>query len=456
MRLADMRTDIDLVRPATATGMVDSASFQWSVIGCPAAVKLKFFRRQGDTLIFLEERGPFDAAAVPTPVTLTPPVAVQEGDLIGITRLTTCGNPAAVSGFPSAGYVVYTGDVNTNVSLSLAEFASPDVLAVSATGTASESLTRVIPGAASTPGNFGSFFRTTVQLHNPWGETVSGRFVYHPQGSPDLLPTRASTSRSSRVRPRRFPTSWRPWEESASARSTSCCRRAQTRRSSSRGCSTTPDRLEPPASGRTHGQSDGSSGVRYIVITGFLVAPPDLTNFRFNIGVRTFLSGAFITFRVHDSTGALVQEISKAYGPTFYEQRSSNDFLGGGSFALAPNDTIEVSVSTGSAVVYGATTDNTTNDPSIQFVKVAFAILLKRPFSPQPRYHRPVRPVVPFCRGFATVDSFPPGEGVHCSLSPSGRGSGRGVFTVPGARPVRTGRRLRNRGVPPGARYRAG
>ena len=109
--------------------------------------------------------------------------------------------------------------------------------------------------------------------------------------------------------------------------------------------------------------------------TGFLVAPPDLTHFRFNIGVRTFLSGAFITFRVHDSTGALVQEISKAYGPTFYEQSSSNDFLGGGSFALAPNDTIEVSVSTGSAVVYGATTDNTTNDPSIQFVKVAFAIL---------------------------------------------------------------------------------
>ncbi|MDQ2979307.1 MAG: hypothetical protein M3R62_08800, partial [Acidobacteriota bacterium] len=106
--------------------------------------------------------------------------------------------------------------------------------------------------------------------------------------------------------------------------------------------------------------------------TGFMVAPADLTNFRFNIGVRTFLSGAFITFRVHDSTGALIHTVTKNYNPTYFEQQSSDSFLG---ITLVANDSIEVSVSSGSAVVYGAMADNTTNDPSIQFVKVAFAIL---------------------------------------------------------------------------------
>jgi hypothetical protein len=32
-------------------------------------------------------------------------------------------------------------------------------------------------------------------------------------------------------------------------------------------------------------------------------------------------------------------------------------------------------VSGGSAVIYGATTDNTTNDPSIQYARVVFAVL---------------------------------------------------------------------------------
>jgi len=36
-------------------------------------------------------------------------------------------------------------------------------------------------------------------------------------------------------------------------------------------------------------------------------------------------------------------------------------------------------VSTGSAIIYGATADNTTNDPSIQFARVLFAIAAKAP-----------------------------------------------------------------------------
>src|ERR1700730_9780673 len=150
--------------------------------GCPGAVEIKFFRRQGDTLVFMAERGPFDVTAAPTPVSLIPPVAVEEGDLIGITRLTNCGNPTVLSGIVSAGYVGYSGDLHSNVSLSAAEVPGAAVLAVNATGPASEDLVRVIPAVPSTPGDHGSFFRTGVQLHNPWGTSASGRFVYHRAG----------------------------------------------------------------------------------------------------------------------------------------------------------------------------------------------------------------------------------------------------------------------------------
>lgn len=373
--IADVRTDIDLVRPATATGVVDSASFQWSLLGCPAAVKLKFFRRQGDTLVYLTERGPFDSTAAPTPVSLVPPVAVEEGDLIGITRLTNCGNPSGLSGIVSAGYVGYAGDVTSNVSLSAAAVVSGDVLAVYATGAASESLVRVIAAVASTPGDFGSFFRTGVQLHNPWTTAVSGRFVYHQAGVvgsstdpslsftvgagqtvsyPDIVATIGTAGLGSIDVV--LPTSsqvpiivTRVFNDAGSAGTSGF----------------TEDAINPDGGG-------SESPLLFAGSTGFLVAPADLTKFRFNIGVRTFLSGASLTFRVHDSAGTLVQTVTKHYNPTYFEQQPSAPFLG---ITLVSNDSIEVSVDSGSAVVYGATTDNTTNDPSVQFVKVVFAIL---------------------------------------------------------------------------------
>jgi len=79
-----------------------------------------------------------------------------------------------------------------------------------------------------------------------------------------------------------------------------------------------------------------------------------------------------VTFRVKDASGVIQATVTKTYGPTFYEQQSASTLLGG---PLAANGSIEVSVSSGSAIVYGATIDNVTNDPSIQFARVIFAIL---------------------------------------------------------------------------------
>jgi hypothetical protein len=46
-------------------------------VPCAGTVKIKFFRRSGDTLIFLADRGTFDASANTQTVALSPPVSVR-------------------------------------------------------------------------------------------------------------------------------------------------------------------------------------------------------------------------------------------------------------------------------------------------------------------------------------------------------------------------------------------
>lgn len=282
--------------------------------------------------MFLTERGPFDSAAAPTPVSLIPPVTVEEGDLIGITRLTNCGNPETLSGIVSAGYVGYSGDLHANVSLSAAEVVSADVLAVYATGAASESIARVIPAAASTPGDMGSFFRTSVQLHNPWSSTVTGRFVYHPAGAsgsstdpfqtftvaagqtvsfPDIVASLGATGLGSID-------VVMPTTSQVPIFVTRVFNDAGTQGTSG----FTEDAVNPEGGGT-------ESTLLFAGSTGFLIAPTDLTHFRFNIGVRSFLSGATLTIQVHDATGALVHSVTKTYTPHVLRAEERRGLPGG-------------------------------------------------------------------------------------------------------------------------------
>ena len=98
-----------------------------------------------------------------------------------------------------------------------------------------------------------------------------------------------------------------------------------------------------------------------------IVAPPDLSRFRYNIGVRTLSSGVGTTIRVRSAEGIIVHAFQKNLAPTFFLQQSAADFLG---WALQASDSIEITIDRGSVIVYGATTDNETNDPSIQIARV--------------------------------------------------------------------------------------
>ncbi|MGZ8833423.1 MAG: hypothetical protein ACXW19_09560, partial [Thermoanaerobaculia bacterium] len=182
-----MATLIDLARPATATGTISAIRYYWPTGPCPSAFKIKFFHRTGDTLKMSEERGPFGSSTSgPGTIALSAPVAVLEGDLIGITSLTTCGNATALYGStPSDGYVAYRGDVTGSVTVS-GGTRRPDLLPVFGSGSATESVRGVITVAGSTAGGFGSNFKTSVQLLNPLSDgTLTGRIDFRPAGNPE-------------------------------------------------------------------------------------------------------------------------------------------------------------------------------------------------------------------------------------------------------------------------------
>jgi hypothetical protein len=101
--------------------------------------------------------------------------------------------------------------------------------------------------------------------------------------------------------------------------------------------------------------------------TGFLFTPLDPARTRLNIGVRTLDSGATLDVTVRNESGATVRTSRKTYFANWFEQVDAASFLGG---VIAGNETIEITVVLGSAIVYGATTDNITNDPAVQFAFV--------------------------------------------------------------------------------------
>jgi uncharacterized protein YjdB len=224
--------------------------------------------------------------------------------------------------------------------------------------------TRILPVVGSVPGNFGSLFKTSVQLFNVKGTSISGKIVFHAQNTsgastdpalafslqpgkslfyPDLLPAMGIASGLGSAdliadAGSSFPvTLVRVFNDAGIAGTTGLAEDSMA----------TSDVLQ-----------NGDSGA--------LIAPPD-QRFRLNIGVRTLEQGASMTFTVRDKDGNIVKTSTRTFGATFFQQAGSATLLDG--YALTGGETIVVQMTAGSAFVYGSTTDNTTQDPSVQFAK---------------------------------------------------------------------------------------
>ncbi len=94
-----------------------------------------------------------------------------------------------------------------------------------------------------------------------------------------------------------------------------------------------------------------------------LIAPRDLTRYRFNVGVRALDNGATLEIVVRTSNGAERNRRIVEFTEHQFEQQPGNAFAG---IALNADDAIEVIVRAGAAIVYGSTVDNATNDSSVQ------------------------------------------------------------------------------------------
>jgi hypothetical protein len=98
--------------------------------------------------------------------------------------------------------------------------------------------------------------------------------------------------------------------------------------------------------------------------TGVLLIPADLTVARFNVGVRTLEEGAPVTFTLRNAAGAFLGSTTRVFPPNYHEQQDAAGFLS--VLELPPGGSIAISVTSGAAIVYGATVDNSTGDPSLQ------------------------------------------------------------------------------------------
>ncbi|HEX7152606.1 MAG TPA: hypothetical protein VF618_14045 [Thermoanaerobaculia bacterium] len=372
---AIVRTDVDLVHPASAAGTVTTVRFQYSG-ACPGGVKIKFFRRFNGSLTMVAERGPFNTANGANTVTMTPAVTVREGDLIGITRMTNCSSPTAYAGFVSEGYLQFGGDVTGTVPMA-AGLNPGAVLALGGTGTATEYRKAVIPVAGSAAGGFGSFFRTSVQLFNPHSTAITGKLIFHRAGT-EGLPTDPTVSFT--LAPRQV-TSYPDIVAAAGANGLGSFDLVLPAAGSSREPIIATRVFNDGGAAGTAGFNEQSvalgstSFINHPVmvagVTGYLLTPADTTRQRLNVGVRTLSSGAVLTVRLKDSAGTVIRTVTKTYQPNWFEQVSAESFVGG---AIGANQQIEISVSSGGVIVYGANTDNTTNDPAITFAYGVFAI----------------------------------------------------------------------------------
>ena len=182
-------TYVNVVDFATAAGTVNKASVDWS-FACSNAFKIVFLRTSfgpPSSFTVVATRGPFNSVVGRNDVTLSPPVTVAIGDLIGVVQLqpyTTCGSVRIMDYGSNAGYtLITTSDLSAAGTLGSSSNYGPGYRISAVAYVSDPLLVRVLPAAGATQG-VGAFFRTALQLYNPGGSTITGNLVFHKQGVP--------------------------------------------------------------------------------------------------------------------------------------------------------------------------------------------------------------------------------------------------------------------------------
>jgi uncharacterized repeat protein (TIGR01451 family) len=105
--------------------------------------------------------------------------------------------------------------------------------------------------------------------------------------------------------------------------------------------------------------------------TAVLIAPSEPASARFNIGVRALFMGLRVHGTVRDGDGKVKTTFDRTFSTSQFTQEAATSMTG---LPGGPSDSITFEILSGSGVVYGASTDNITNDPNIQFATRVVAL----------------------------------------------------------------------------------
>jgi hypothetical protein len=237
-------------------------------------------------------------------------------------------------------------------------------------GAPPETLAGYITAAGSLAGALGSFFRTSVQLVNPGFAPISGHLVFHPaDGATPSDPTLGYAL---------APGQSFGWNDVVGAMGREGLGTIDVyaagdnppvvlaRIFNDAGAAGTSGFTQPMIK-----PSDVTGGLG-VNVTGVLVCPADVSRYRYNVGIRTLDAPVHVDVSVVDESGAVVHTASHDYPANFFRQTTVDDFAGG--FPIGNGHSLRITFSGGGLIVYGATVDNVTNDPSAQFMPYLFAV----------------------------------------------------------------------------------
>lgn len=273
----------------------------------------------------------------------------------------------APAGATSALVIVAINKLEAGGTLS----ANVDNVALGLTNPPAETLVGYVTVVGSAAGAAGSFFRTSVQITNPFSTPISGHFVFHPAGAPASPsdPTMGFALGGHQT----F-----SWYDAVAAMGLSGLGSFDVHAAS--GSPLIVARIFNDAgTAGTTGFTESLVAVGDVQVpgtggsvTGVLVGPILLDLFRYNVGLRTVGAPVHVSVSVRDASGAEVHTVGHDYPADYFIQTTVTDFLDG--FAIGDNYSLYITFSGGGLIVYGATVDNTTNDPSAQFMPYLFAI----------------------------------------------------------------------------------
>ena len=219
---------------------------------------------------------------------------------------------------------------------------------------------RILPVVGSTPGANGTFFRTSVQLNNPGGASSTGRIVFHPSGA-------AGSENDPSLSYSVAPGQTQSIADLLPAMGVSGLGSADIEITSGAALVANARVFNDAGASGTTGFTEGAMRAEEAIPPGqkgVLLIPSDLTGARFNVGIRTLDEGASVNIAVNNAAGELLRSSSRVFPPSYHEQQDAPGFLG--VVELPPGGSISVFVNSGAAIVYGATVDNVTGDPSLQ------------------------------------------------------------------------------------------